>query len=52
VNRLRGALDALDPTLLLDGTRAPAGGWREKVRLTGVPHYPLATHRGGYPDGS
>jgi DNA-binding MarR family transcriptional regulator len=52
VERLRASLEGLDPALLLDGTRAPAGGWREKTPLVSLPHYPLVTHRGGYPDGS
>ncbi len=52
VERLRAALEALDPALLLAGTRAPAGGWREQTPLASLPHYPLVTHRGGYPDGS
>jgi len=52
VGRLRGALEALDPAPLLAGTRAPSGGWRENTPLACLPHYPLVTHRGGYPDGS
>jgi DNA-binding MarR family transcriptional regulator len=52
VERLRAALDALEPALLLEGTQPPPGGWREKVPLASLPHYPLVTHRGGYPDGS
>jgi DNA-binding MarR family transcriptional regulator len=52
VERLRAALEALDPELLLAATQAPPGGWREKLPLASLPHYPLVTHRGGYPDGS
>ncbi len=52
VQRLRAALEALDPGLLIEGTQAPPGGWREQLPLGSLPHYPLVTHRGGYPDGS
>jgi hypothetical protein len=44
--RLRSALQALDPALLLAGTAAPEGGWRNLVRGPGcLPHYPLVTPR-------
>jgi hypothetical protein len=59
VSSLRHALEGLvDPSgaersPLWSGLKAPPTGWRASVRGPDcLPHYPLVTHRGGYPDGS
>jgi hypothetical protein len=37
----------------MQGLEPYADGWRTKVRRPEVlPHYPMALHGGGYPDGS
>jgi DNA-binding MarR family transcriptional regulator len=59
VSSLRQALERLvDPggeerSPLWRGLKPPPTGWRASVRESEcLPHYPLVTHRGGYPDGS
>jgi DNA-binding MarR family transcriptional regulator len=59
VSSLRQALERLvDPageerSPLRRGLEPPPTGWRASVREPDcLPHYPLVTHRGGYPDGS
>jgi DNA-binding MarR family transcriptional regulator len=59
VSSLRQALERLvDPAReqrspLWRGLKPPPTGWRASVREPDcLPHYPLVTHRGGYPDGS
>jgi DNA-binding MarR family transcriptional regulator len=59
VASLRHALESLvDPageerSPLWRGLNPPPTGWRASVREPDcLPHYPLVTHRGGYPDGS
>jgi hypothetical protein len=49
---------------LADGFLPPAGGWRAQLPYrrqtdawlahpaTALPHFPVVTHRGGWPDGS
>jgi DNA-binding MarR family transcriptional regulator len=52
VRKLREALEPLagDAAARLD---PPSGGWRASVpRPETLPHYPMVTHRGGFPDGS
>jgi hypothetical protein len=43
----------LDRSALADAIRPPEGTWRERrpTPLT-LPHHPVVSHRGGYPDGS
>lgn len=49
---LRGSLEAVAPGLLQGIVYYPEG-WRSSVRaLEGLPHFPMISHRGGYPDGS
>jgi hypothetical protein len=36
----------------LSWTTPHPGNWREHRPLTTLPHQPIVTHRGGYPDGS
>jgi DNA-binding MarR family transcriptional regulator len=59
VANLRASLEQLvgepdfDPSPLWAGLQPPPGGWRASVRKPDcLPHYPLVTHRGGFPDGS
>jgi hypothetical protein len=59
VTDLRDALErivldtALERSPLAAGLEPPPDGWRSKVRRPEVlPHHPVVTHRGGYPDGS
>jgi DNA-binding MarR family transcriptional regulator len=50
---LRAALSPLDDELLLSGTAPYPDGWRAKVaRPATLPHYPVISPRGGFPDGS
>jgi DNA-binding MarR family transcriptional regulator len=50
---LRAALAALDDELLLSGTVPYPDGWRAQVRRPAtLPHYPVISMRGGFPDGS
>jgi DNA-binding MarR family transcriptional regulator len=50
---LRAALGALDGELLLSGTVPYPDGWRAQVRRpAALPHYPVISPRGGFPDGS
>jgi DNA-binding MarR family transcriptional regulator len=50
---LRAALAALDGDLLLSGTVPYPDGWRAQVRRPAtLPHYPVISLRGGFPDGS
>ena len=40
-------------SLLFAGLTPYPGGWRAQIRKPGLlPHFPMVTHRGGYPDGS
>jgi hypothetical protein len=42
-----------DGSPLFQGLTPHAGGWRAKVpRPRTLPHFPVVSHRGGYPDGS
>ncbi len=59
VRRLRSSLEAPigEPTggrsPLYDGLEPYPDGWRASVRRPDtLPHYPIVSHRGGYPDGS
>jgi hypothetical protein len=48
---LRAALGRLDR--LDEGLRPYPGGWRARLKSAGtLPHCPIVSHRGGYPDGS
>jgi DNA-binding MarR family transcriptional regulator len=50
---LRDALAALDLGALLSGTAPYPDGWRARVRRPAtLPHYPVISPRGGFPDGS
>jgi DNA-binding MarR family transcriptional regulator len=50
---LRAALARLGGDLLRDGTAPYPDGWRAKVaRPATLPHYPVISPRGGFPDGS
>ena len=50
---LRAAVAALDSDLLLSGTEPYPDGWRASVRRGAtLPHYPVISPRGGFPDGS
>jgi DNA-binding MarR family transcriptional regulator len=52
---LRIALEGLvgDAPLLMRGLEPYPDGWRAAVpRLETLPHYPMISHRGGFPDGS
>lgn len=50
---LRDALAALDLGRLLSGTAPYPDGWRARVRRpVTLPHYPVISLRGGFPDGS
>lgn len=52
LERLVGAGNASDSPLWL-GLEAAPGGWRATVpRPRTLPHFPMVSHRGGYPDGS
>jgi hypothetical protein len=61
---LRKGLDAvIDHPKFVDGLKPHAGGWRLNKRYVaqtdavlaypraGLPHHPMITHRGGFPDG-
>ncbi len=60
---LRPALDAIVGPRLAEGLEPPANGWRAsspylaQTRATladpaaALPHFPMVSHRGGYPDG-
>jgi hypothetical protein len=38
---------------LFDGLTPPADGWRASIPAPAtLPHFPMVTHRGGYPDGA
>jgi hypothetical protein len=59
INHLRATLESLvedgtaDNSPLFAGLEPHPEGWRAKVRNpTTLPHFPMVTHRGGYPDGS
>jgi len=59
IRKLRDSLEHLvgEPTAelspLFRGLDPYPDGWRASVRKpTTLPHYPMVTHRGGYPDGS
>jgi DNA-binding MarR family transcriptional regulator len=59
VRKLRGSLECLvgEPAAqqspLFRGLNPYPEGWRASVRQADtLPHYPLVTHRGGFPDGS
>jgi DNA-binding MarR family transcriptional regulator len=59
VSSLRQALERLvdpageDRSPLWTALKPPPTGWRASMREPdSLPHYPLVTHRGGYPDGS
>jgi DNA-binding MarR family transcriptional regulator len=58
IRKLRQSLECLigaadGPSPLLRGLSPYPEGWRASVRhLDTLPHYPLITHRGGFPDGS
>ncbi|HZQ17745.1 MAG TPA: hypothetical protein VFA90_03405 [Terriglobales bacterium] len=56
VNSLRHTLEQLagdrDGSRLLRGITSYANGWRAKTKSYGLPHFPVVTHRGGFPDGS
>jgi DNA-binding MarR family transcriptional regulator len=59
VTSLRRALERLadpageDRSPLWRGLKPPPTSWRASLREPDcLPHYPLVTHRGGYPDGS
>ena len=50
---LAAALDRLDGDLLRSGTEPYPDGWRARVRRPAtLPHYPVISLRGGFPDGS
>jgi DNA-binding MarR family transcriptional regulator len=50
---LRAALRPLHDDLLARGTKPYPDGWRAKVaRPATLPHYPVISPRGGFPDGS
>ena len=50
---LRAALAPLGADRLRDGTEPYPDGWRAKVsRPATLPHYPVISPRGGFPDGS
>ena len=50
---VRAALAPLDSDLLLSGTAPYPDGWRARVaRPATLPHYPVISPRGGFPDGS
>jgi hypothetical protein len=58
-SELRAVLEPLvgdgtvDGSPLADATRAPEGTWRHRrPRPLTLPHHPVVSHRGGYPDGS
>jgi hypothetical protein len=47
-----GTTDQIEPRLL-DGLRPHPGGWRAQLPpRQELPHHPMVSHRGGYPDGS
>ena len=49
---LRSSLETIAPDLTL-GLVAPPDGWRAKTRgPDALPHQPMVSHRGGFPDGS
>jgi hypothetical protein len=49
---LAGTADRIEPRLL-EGTRPHPDGWRAELPpLHELPHHPMVSHRGGYPDGS
>ncbi|MBV9268534.1 MAG: hypothetical protein JO061_20365, partial [Acidobacteriaceae bacterium] len=59
IDRLRGVLQRLvgDGTAskspLFDGLNPYPDGWRaSRARPETLPHYPMVSHRGGFPDGS
>jgi hypothetical protein len=59
INCLRNVLQPIvkdgtpEKSPLFQGLTPYPNGWRSKVRKpTMLPHFPLVTHRGGYPDGS
>jgi hypothetical protein len=51
---LRAALEPITEEQLLAGVvPSPPGTWRAtKKPMSTLPHHPMVTHRGGYPDGS
>jgi methyltransferase (TIGR00027 family) len=52
VRTVQGVLAFLAPSLLAATAPYP-DGWRASARRPVIlPHYPMVTHRGGYPDGS
>ena len=52
LSRLVGDGTASDSPLLI-GLRHPPGTWRADLpRRETLPHFPMVTHRGGFPDGS
>jgi DNA-binding MarR family transcriptional regulator len=59
MDRLRNALEPLvggataETSPLFGGLEPPQNGWRAKVKKPQtLPHFPMISHRGGYPDGS
>ncbi|HTX41836.1 MAG TPA: hypothetical protein VMD25_08420 [Acidobacteriaceae bacterium] len=59
VGQLRTALEGIvfgrdgGPSPLLRGLTPHADGWRASLPpLTGLPHFPMVSHRGGFPDGN
>jgi len=59
IGAVRDALEALvgdgtpDGSPLYRGLTSPADGWRALLATPAtLPHFPMVTHRGGYPDGS
>jgi DNA-binding MarR family transcriptional regulator len=59
IQNLRESLERLvgnpaaQPSLLFEGLEPDPTGWRAAVeRPRRLPHYPMVTHRGGFPDGS
>jgi DNA-binding MarR family transcriptional regulator len=59
IDNLRGSLERLvgnpaaQSSPLFEGLEPDPTGWRAAVaRPEALPHYPMVTHRGGFPDGS
>ena len=58
IDALRASLERIEGSArgksrLLESVKSYPGGWRAKApEITALPHFPLVTHRGGYPDGS
>ena len=58
VNQVRAALEGMAQgdgaaSTLLDGVAPYPDGWRAQLPpIEGLPHFPMVSHRGGFPDGS